>query len=1077
MALQKQEIAVNFTGGMDTKTDPLQLDFGKFLYLQNMVYDDWKRLTKRDGYVAKGSTILSQFTYTFPAFGASVASGSFLSTLQNELIMGDGKNLLSYSDSNDSWVYKGRAESCSLSVFPVYQDQYTQILADSAINTTTGYTLYAWEQWTRIPDLGGEYRGIYFSILDNETKLTIYSSNLANTFNRPKCVSIGNFLYLIFFDTTSGFLKAFSVGPTAIGSTVTLANDINTTAPNYDAIINNSILYVGYNGTASTVKVASFSSALASIASASKSEVATRGVGIFADASNNIWVSYNNSSNTKAFILDSTLVSTVLAATVVDSTATALNVTNITGCFDGTRGIIFTDQQGDPALQQVSTISLAANFTQPAVGSTVTATFSADPLQFLGQIIFLSSGGYYYASGAVGSTDLILVNLGYIANAAPAATVTSGDFVYLSFGRINSKITYNTLTLAGTAGTPASLVRSLALNSKAFVQGGAAHVMASYDSPIQPAYFLCALYNIDPGLSPIANISAKVFDGEAGGIPYRIMLPSVPVDSSTNYNVALPKRIYNISKTSDNVQNLLWFNGVDNISIDLTPTQVSAQELGKTLLVGSGSTLAYDGETVSEQGFHIDPENVTATIATGSGFLSVGTYGYQIVYQWIDANGQIYKSAPSAILSIEIASSPSQVTLTIPTLRVTNKQEVTVTVYRTTANGSFFFRIDTLRIAPGAYPINNSVVTDAITVVDGIADTQLAGNQQLYTEGEVENIAPPGGSSITNFKSRAILLPFDAANSFWYSKQIIPGSPVEFTDSFIENVDSVGGSIIAAAPMDDKLIIYKAKTIYYMVGSGPAASGANNDFSEPLLITTDCGCEDKASIISMPLGHMFKSEKGIYLLDRSLQASYIGADVDDYNAYSVLSSKLIADNNQVLFSLSSGDTLMYDYFYKQWSVNPSMNTISDCIHNSAHTYLKSTGAVFQQTPGVYFDGASPVLLQFTTGWLNVAGLQGFIRAYHFYFLAQFKSPHTLTFNIYYDYDETVAQTTVITPTSAEGLEQWRVFLTKQKCEAFKINLVEAYVSGSGEGLSMSGLDLVVGLKGGRPRLAPSKSAG
>lgn len=1073
MKPQKQPIPINFAGGIDTKTDPWQVAASKFLSLNNMVFTKGGRLSKRNGFGTKGKNIISQLSYSFQAFSSAITTGSFTNTYQNELVMGDGMNAYSYSIADDNWIYKGRLESNRITTSPVYQNQYTQILADSAINSSVGHTLYAWEQWTRIPDLGGTYNGVYFSIFDNTTGLEIAQYNIANTNSRPKCVSIGTNLYMVYFDGTN--LKAIGVTESTTTGPFTLASNIDTTLPNYDLQVIGSNLYVAYNGTSSTVKVASFNSSLTPIANVSKSESATNGIGLFPDSSNNVWVAYNNGSATKAFIMDSALSVTVLAPTVVDSGSTAANVKNVTGCYDGTRGIILYDQQGVPALGQISGVETDANYVQPAVGSSVIVSFDVDPLQYLGQIIFIPTGGYYYASGYV-SGDLALTNLGYAGNATPGTTITAPQILYPVWGNINADITYNTLTVGGSAGTPAIFIKSAALNSRAFVKNNIAHVVASYDSPIQPSYFLCALYNISAVAQvQIANISGKIFENESGGIPYKSILPSVNLDANSAYNVALPKRIYSIAKTEASTQVLTWFNGIFNVNLDLNPTEVSSQELGKTLIVANGSTMMYDGQTVVEQGFHIFPENVTGAVSVAAASqLSTGLYGYQVVYQWIDANGQIYQSAPSPVLSVSVTAG-SQITLTIPTLRISGKGDVTIAIYRTQANDSVYFRLDTERF--NAYPINSSLIANTITIADGTADSQIVGNEQLYTLGEIENIAPPCTSVITNFKERAVLFPSDNRNSFWYSKQIVPGSPVEFNDTFVQNVNTVGGNLITGAPMDDKLVLYKQASVYYMIGSGPAASGANNDFSEPILVTTDCGAVDINSIVPMPMGHMFKSEKGIYLLDRSLNAQYIGADVESYNQYNVLTAKLIPGTTQVRFSLSSGDVLMFDYFYNQWAVFPALNSISDCLFQRKHTFLRSDGTIYQETPSQYLDGILPVLMSFATSWIKLAGLQGYQRAYFCYILGNYISAHQLQLSLYSNFSSTPDQTNTITPDASDFLENWRLFFTDQRCQSFQVALQEVYGGTPGAAFTLSGLNLIAGMKSPFRTISSAQSVG
>ncbi len=89
-------------------------------------------------------------------------------------------------------------------------------------------------------------------------------------------------------------------------------------------------------------------------------------------------------------------------------------------------------------------------------------------------------------------------------------------------------------------------------------------------------------------------------------------------------------------------------------------------------------------------------------------------------------------------------------------------------------------------------------------------------------------------------------------------------------------------------------------------------------------------------------------------------------------------------------------------------------------------------------------------------------------------MAKYLSSHTLTINIYYDYDSsTIGQTLTITP-GATDPEQWRIFLSQQKCQAFQISLQEN--ASTGAGFTMSGIDLVVGVKKGYTVIPSARSA-
>ena len=130
----------------------------------------------------------------------------------------------------------------------------------------------------------------------------------------------------------------------------------------------------------------------------------------------------------------------------------------------------------------------------------------------------------------------------------------------------------------------------------------------------------------------------------------------------------------------------------------------------------------------------------------------------------------------------------------------------------------------------------------------------------------------------------------------------------------------------------------------------------------------------------------------------------------------------------------------------------------------------------------------------------MAGLQGYERAYFFYLLGVYQSPHKLSVQVSYDFQSSPTQSVMISPDNFNptyggdplygsssfyggnpSLEQWRVFFNKQKCQSFQIAVSEVYDSSygvaPGAGLTLSGLDIVVGLKSGYPRIRAANTVG
>jgi hypothetical protein len=74
----------------------------------------------------------------------------------------------------------------------------------------------------------------------------------------------------------------------------------------------------------------------------------------------------------------------------------------------------------------VTVTNTTANFTQPAVGATVSIAVASTSAMVVGSIHFVPGGGYYEIAGVASSTAATFKNLGIAGFAAPGATINSG---------------------------------------------------------------------------------------------------------------------------------------------------------------------------------------------------------------------------------------------------------------------------------------------------------------------------------------------------------------------------------------------------------------------------------------------------------------------------------------------------------------------------------------------------------------------------------------------------------------------------------------------------------------------------
>jgi hypothetical protein len=1026
MIPQKTNINVPFAQGLDTKTDPFQVQIGKFLALENSVFDKGGQLRKRNGFPQL--TVLPTTSY------------SYLTTLNNNLTA-FSNNIAAYSSGNDTWIQKGSITPLTLNTLPLIRNNLNQSQCDIAI-ASNGLACLVYSEVNNGTTV---YK---YSLQDSTTGQNIVAPTLIPAGSgaisgSARVWNLDNYFVLCFTNTisASAHLQYVAIpvyNPSTVSANVDIATGYGASSTlSWDGVVANNQLFIGYDTTTGgqSIKVTYLTPNI--VASAGPPETPTTFSGrkatvmsLTADTSTNsvaVYVSIYDSSSSTGYVM-------------------AVN-TNLTSLFNPV---------------EVITSGTILNLSSAAQNGLCTLFYEV-------------SNNYSYDS--------------------------SIPTHYINGVQVNSS---GTITVADY-----TVVRSVGLASKSFTVDGTIYFLAAYQSPYQPTYFL-----INGSTSvQAAPIVAVRLAYENGGGYLTTGLPNVCILNDTYYIPYLYKDL--IAALSDansagtsTVGGIYSQTGIDLASIVFGTTNLDSAEIGSNLLFSGGFLWSYDGYLPVEQNFFLWPDSIEVTGSTSGGAMTAQQYFYQVVYEWSDNQGNIYRSAGSIPVTVTTTGSTSSVTVNGPYLRLTYKvaNPVKITIYRYSAGQQVWYEITSITA-----PVLNNTTSDSWTYVDTVADSSISGNNILYTTGGViEDTGAPGTNIISLFDTRLWMVDAEDRNLLWYSKQVIEGTPVEMSDLFtfyIAPTTAAQGStgpITALAPMDDKLIIFKANAMYYINGTGPDNTGANNQYSQPIFITSTVGCSNQQSIVFMPQGLMFQSDKGIWLLGRDLNTQYIGAPVEQYNSSVVTSAVNVPETNQVRFTLSTGITLMYDYYYSQWGTF-SLSALSSCLYENDHTFVDSYGRVFQERQGTYLDGSNPVLMSFTTGWLNMAGIQGYMRAFTFFLLGEFLTPCQLNMGVAYNYNPNITQTTLINLTNryyttpfGSGSSQSpfgqgspfggpgsilgdRVFLAQQRCQSFQISLQEVFDPSqgtvAGAGFTLSGLNLVYGAKQGWRTIGSNSSFG
>lgn len=1092
--LVKQTRSINFSGPLDTKSDPFQLQLGAFTSLVNCIFTEGGLLTKRNG-----NTQLASLPYS---------TSEYLTTY-NQGPIAVGPKLQAYSSASNTWNNQGTMTPMGLGVLPIVRRNTSQSQVDTAISPN-GLVCVAYTDQNPTALTTNISR---YSVLDSTTGQVITPpTTIANAdpvFGSPRVFALGVFFIIVFARkvSTTYHLQYIAISSNNPSSVLVSATDISTTlfSPSttlaFDGAVLNNSLFLAWNAASSAGIAMTYISsnlALGATTNPDASHSATI-MSVCADAVNSlVYATYYNSSGTVGYTLAvNAQLHVVLAATQVIPSGTVLNLTST--ALSGILTFLYevsNNYSYDSAIPShyvnINTCTQAGT-----VGSATTITrgvgLASKSFLYLNNVYWLSAyqSPYqptYFLMNSSGQPILKLAygnGGGYLPVGLPSVTSLTSEYGlnfycgYL-FKDLIQAVNKNTNVAAGVQ--VAGIYAQLGINLAEF----------SFSPNIISA-------EIGKNLNMTGGFVWS-FDGSSPVEQGFFVWPDSVQATWLENSVVTPTGTTVIG--SSTIITLSANTGIaPGMSITGTgiPAGTTVLSVGTTtLLMSAAATGNHTTESLSIQG-NVWSEPDAATTANA--------YFYQCTYEWGDNAGNLYRSSPSIPLAVTTTGSAKTGTITVhvPTLRLSYKTNVKICVYRWSVAQQIYYQVTSI-----VYPTMNSATVDSIDFVDTQTDAQILGNNILYTTGgTVENIGPPSFTSLFIFDDRLFGITSEDENNTWFTNQIIEGVELQFSDLLTyyvaPNIGAQGntGPLLCGAAMDDKGILFKESAIYYMNGTGPDATGNNSQFSQPQFITSTVGCSNQKSIIFQPQGLMFEfqSEGGnqIWILGRDLSTRYIGADVEEYTSNATVESAInIPGTNQVRFTLSSGVRLMYDYYYNKWATALGASSISSVVFQGLELYLDQFGRVFQETSGVYLDGSNPVLMSFQTGWLNLAGLQGYLRAYYFFLLGTYKSPHKLQMQIAYDYNPVALQNYFYSPNNYNGpygtgvygsgvyggvsaLEQTRNNFQKQKCQSFQITINEIYDPSlgvpPGEGLTLSGINLVYGVKKGYPKLGASQSVG
>jgi len=999
MSLQKINVSIPVTNGLDTKTDSKQVMAGNALVLENARFQKTGKLSKRFGLIPKTVSTSSGPDLDDTTPFAVVPVKNSLSTITNS-------GTYSYFSGQDKWVKVSEfSKSVTSNIKTIQKTGGDHLAPDYDRDPVSGLEVFSSSRYSAVSEFD---RGASISVRDESTNSVI-----------------------------TKHIQFFTLNPTFIQTRVSIINDSGVVRIILAYSFSTGVTVISYDQFLNEISTNSLIPGLGT-GNNWAIDIVKDGSYFYVGCARSTTLSFfklnpnGTTASTATIVLANALLQDGLFpcgfCLCIDS-----SIIHMAYCADG-----ITDGR-------FIAIGYDKTFTQA-----ITPLITTDRTDKIGLV---SDGTNLYASSSY-------------------SVYTDQSSSFHNFYKLNISTSYTMDPLSFE-------FRRLSVISKPFINGG--HV-----------YAICIN-------TETLNKSAYILEFNKRKIDAHFLTASIPVDPTvvvitppvpTHYSCSSSVYSDSFLRTAVSREfDTSTYNYVENefqatiecssVTLGFDEMSYSRQTVENSSYIASGLLVEASGSNIHENNFLFTPMITSiqvGTVGTANPAVASKTFSYVVMYEFFDTNGTLTMSTPSLPKSVTTGANAVKliVEFVMPpgTYKFRDEFSMRAVLFRTETLGSVHYRVKTspMRLNDGS--LNG--------FEDTLSDADLINNERLYTTGGVlPNDPAPLCRFSTSGGNRLFLGGLENRDEIAYSKKQLAGESVNFNGNFriristAQNADS--SDMSGLGYLDGKIIIFREQSIYYISGDGPLETGLQDSFTEPEGIATDVGCVDPRSVLSTPAGIMFKSRKGIYLLDRALQVSYRGKEVEDFNSERIKASILSDKYNEARFYTDAGNCLVFNYLFETWSVFKNQTMVdADTWQGSPVSILNNS--VLQETEDTFEDNSLPYSMRFTSPWLKISDVQGYQRCYQIWIIGEFKSLHTLKCKIFTDYNDSVSEDYDLIYDGTDGNQyQFSVSIPNQKVESIKFEIYDTDQSGTCESFSLSNLQAEIGIKAGGYKLAATKS--
>jgi hypothetical protein len=423
-----------------------------------------------------------------------------------------------------------------------------------------------------------------------------------------------------------------------------------------------------------------------------------------------------------------------------------------------------------------------------------------------------------------------------------------------------------------------------------------------------------------------------------------------------------------------------------------------------------------DGVVPFEHDWHTIPRITLTPVRNPAAGFTGGVYTTAITWEWDDANGVRYRSAPYTF-QFDEANPFDSLAVSFESLTHTERPNTRVVVWMTDTDGETLHRWQSFATSAAAR-------TQTVTALFSAVNPAL--NLDPLSAREVLDQAPtPLGLGVLESRPARVTDFIGFAVDRLFSRDPLKGSLARFTIpsreatgyamhwplSFaIEEPDE--RDVTGVVEMDGRIIVGSRLGLALLTADGPDATGAGS-FGQPTILRAELGIADQAQLTRTPLGYAFGTADGPRLLNPGLVVDNLGKAVErnfKIDGANIVSIVYDQNREEMVFLSNAAKTLRLNTGTGRWVSDSNRLGRDMTVTKDGTLYLiRSDGKVLKQREDVWADGGVGYALKVSTPWIRDMVKDGTthsaFRLNGFYVSGEYLGPHDLFFDVYKDFDD------------------------------------------------------------------------